>query len=202
MVAAARWLVLGLGNPGAEYARHRHNAGAMVVAELARRGGASWKSQRLARADVADIRVGSTGAGAVGADLAQVRLARTRTYMNESGGPAASLLAGAKIDPAHLVVVHDELDLDFGRMRAKLGGGDNGHNGLKSIRARLGTGEFHRVRVGIGRPDGRVDVYHWVLSNFTPAEARDLPEVIAKAADAVETLVWRGLEETQQRFNS
>jgi PTH1 family peptidyl-tRNA hydrolase len=196
-----RWLVLGLGNPGAEYAHHRHNAGAMVVAELARRGSGKWKSQRLARADVAEVRIGASGAGATGPDLAQVHLARTRTYMNESGGPAKNLLTQLKIDPAHLVVVHDELDLDFGRMRAKFGGGDNGHNGLKSIRARLGTGDYHRVRLGIGRPSGQVDVYQWVLSNFTPAEARDLPDLVAQAADAVETLVWSGLETTQQRFN-
>ena len=197
----SRWLVLGLGNPGAHYAHHRHNVGAMTVAELARRGGGRWKAQRLAKADVADIRIGAAGAGGVGADLAHVTLARTRTYMNDSGLPAKNLLTDLKIDLAHFVVVHDELDLDFGRLRAKRGGGDNGHNGLKSIRARLG-GDYYRVRLGIGRPAGPVDVYQWVLSNFTPAEAADLADIVTKAADAVETLIWSGLEETQQRFNS
>jgi len=196
-----RWLVFGLGNPGTHYARHRHNVGAMVVAELARRGGGTWKSRHLIKADLAEIRIGASGAGAVGADLAQVDLVRSRMYMNQSGLPANSLLKSLKIDPAHLVVVHDELDLDFGRMRAKFGGGDNGHNGLKSIRDRLG-GDYYRLRVGIGRPSGSTDVYRWVLSDFTSVEVRDLGAILAKAADAVETLVWAGLEAAQQRFNS
>ncbi|MDR1511860.1 MAG: aminoacyl-tRNA hydrolase [Propionibacteriaceae bacterium] len=198
----ATWVVAGLGNPGPGYARHRHNVGAMVVAELARRGHGSWQSHRLLKADLAEIKVGDSGAGAVGADLDRVTLARTRTYMNDSGIPVKNALSSLKVDPAHLIVVHDELDLDFDRIRAKLGGGDNGHNGLKSIRARLGTGDYYRVRVGIGRPSGPVDVYDWVLSNFAKAEAEDLPDVVDRAADAVVTLIRKGLEETQQRFNS
>jgi PTH1 family peptidyl-tRNA hydrolase len=111
-------------------------------------------------------------------------------------------LANVKAKPKNLIVVHDELDLDLGRIRAKFGGGDNGHNGLKSIRAMLGTGDYYRVRVGIGRPSGHVDVYDWVLSNFAKQEAEDLPGIVVKAADAVETLIRQGLEATQQKFNS
>jgi PTH1 family peptidyl-tRNA hydrolase len=122
--------------------------------------------------------------------------------MNDSGIPVKNVLTNLKVNPAHLIVVHDELDIDFGRLRAKFGGGDNGHNGLKSIRARLGTGEYYRVRVGIGRPAGHVDVYDWVLSNFAKAEATELPDIVTRAADAVEVLVRQGLELTQQRFNS
>ncbi|MDR1806941.1 MAG: aminoacyl-tRNA hydrolase [Propionibacteriaceae bacterium] len=197
----ATWLVAGLGNPGPGYAHHRHNVGAMVVTELARRGRGPWKSHRLLKAELAEINVGAAGAGSVGADLDKVYLARTRTYMNDSGIPVKATLASLKVNPAHLIVVHDELDLDFGRLRAKFGGGDNGHNGLKSIRARLGTGDYYRVRVGIGRPSGPVDVYDWVLSNFAKQDAADLPDVIARAADAVETLVRDGLEQAQQKFN-
>jgi PTH1 family peptidyl-tRNA hydrolase len=198
----ATWLVAGLGNPGPGYAHHRHNAGAMVVAELARRGHATWKAHRLLKAELAEVKVGDGGTGGVGADLDRVFLLRTRTYMNDSGIPVKNVLTNLKVNPAHLVVVHDELDLDFGRLRAKLGGGDNGHNGLKSIRARLGTGEFYRVRVGIGRPAGPVDVYDWVLSNFAKAEAAELSDIVTRAADAVEVLVRRGLELAQQKFNS
>jgi len=195
------WLVLGLGNPGPGYARNRHNVGALVTAELARRGGGIWKSQRLAKADLAEIRVGPLGAGAVGMEAVRLYLARTKTYMNDSGVPAKNLLTRLKLDPAHLVVVHDELDLDFGRLRVKFGGGDNGHNGLKSIRARLGGGDFYRVRVGIGRPSGQVDVYRWVLSDFPKTDAADLAAITHRAADAVACLVWSGLEQTQQGFN-
>jgi PTH1 family peptidyl-tRNA hydrolase len=196
------WLVVGLGNPGSTYASHRHNAGAMVVAELARRGGGTWKSQRLLKAETAEIRIGATGAGAVGADLDRVFLARTRTYMNESGIPVRNLLGHDKVTSDHLIVIHDELDLDFGRLRVKCGGGDNGHNGLKSIRAMARTGDYFRVRVGIGRPAGRIDVTDWVLTNFTRDEAADLKAVIERAADAVECLVRQGLDATQQRYNS
>ena len=188
----AAWLVAGLGNPGPGYARNRHNVGAMVVAELARREHAAWKTRRLAKADTAEIRLGAE----------RVVLATTRTYMNLSGTPVRNLLADARIKPDHLVVVHDELDLDLGQLRAKFGGGDNGHNGLKSIRAMIGTGDFFRVRAGIGRPDGRQDVTDWVLTNFAPAEKQALADLIDKAAGAVESLVTAGLEATQARFNS
>ncbi len=198
----ATWLVVGLGNPGPTYASHRHNVGAMVIGELARRGGVSLSAHRLQRANTADVRVGPNGTGAVGADTERLVLATTRSYMNESGAPVAKLLSYHRIDPAHLIVVHDELDIDFGRIRTKRGGGDNGHNGLKSIRAAIGTGDYYRVRWGIGRPPGRQDPADYVLSDFPRAVADDLAVEVSRAADAVECLVVQGLEQTQQRFNS
>ena len=198
----ATWLVVGLGNPGPTYASHRHNVGAMVIGELARRGGVSLSAHRLQRANTADVRVGPNGTGAVGADTERLVLATTRSYMNESGAPVAKLLSYHRIDPAHLIVVHDELDIDFGRIRTKRGGGDNGHNGLKSIRAAIGTGDYYRVRWGIGRPPGRQDPADYVLSDFPGAVADDLAVEVSRAADAVECLVVQGLEQPQQRFNS
>nr|NLI49855.1 aminoacyl-tRNA hydrolase [Propionibacterium sp.] len=198
----APWLVAGLGNPGPAYATHRHNVGAMVVDALARRARASFTSPRLMRAEVAQTRLTASGIGGVGADAQQVVLLKTRTYMNESGLPVKKAAAFFTIDPAHLVVVHDELDLEFGRLRLKLGGGDNGHNGLRSIRAHLGTGDFHRVRFGIGRPPGRQDPADFVLSPFPASLREELALGIERAADAVEVLIGRGLVEAQNRFNS
>jgi PTH1 family peptidyl-tRNA hydrolase len=128
-------------------------------------------------------------------------LAQPRSYMNESGGPVAALLAFYKVAPARLAVVHDELDLPFGTLRVKLGGGDNGHNGLRSLRRSLGSGDFYRVRVGIGRPPGRQDPADFVLRPFPAAERRELPLVLETAADATESLLADGLERTQSRFN-
>lgn len=196
------WLVVGLGNPGPTYASHRHNVGAMVVDELARRARASYTAPRLMRAEVAETRLTASGIGGIGADADKVVLLRTRTYMNESGIPTRKAAAFFKVDPAHVIVVHDELDLDFGQLRLKLGGGDNGHNGLKSIRAHLGTGDYHRVRVGIGRPPGRQDPADYVLSPFPSAARAELALEIGRAADAVETLIAQGLTEAQNRFNS
>ena len=132
----------------------------------------------------------------------RVVLARPRCYMNEVGGPVKALATFYKVPPARVVAIHDELDIPFDTMRVKLGGGDNGHNGLRSMRSALGTGDFHRVRVGIGRPPGRQDVSDFVLSNYSSAERKVLPFQVSTAADAVETLVTEGLERTQQRFNS
>ena len=198
----ARWLVVGLGNPGPTYAHNRHNVGAMVVHELGVRGSASWKAKRLAKADVAEVRLGSSGIGVPSADADQLVLARTRTYMNESGIPVRNLLGEMKVRPDHLIVVHDELDIDLGQLRCKFGGGDNGHNGLKSIRAMVGTGDYYRVRVGIGRPAGRMEVVDWVLTNFAPSEKDTLAEMVSLAADAVESLVINGLDKTQSTYNS
>ena len=192
------WLVVGLGNPGPAYAGHRHNIGYLVNDELARRLGGRFKSHKTGRADVVEGRLTGT-AGGVGPRLV---LGRPRTYMNEVGGPVKALATFYKIRPDHLVVIHDELDIPFDTMRVKLGGGDNGHNGLKSIRGSLGTGDFHRVRVGIGRPPGRQDVADFVLSNYSSTERKVLPFQVDTAADAVESLVHDGLEKTQQRFNS
>lgn len=196
------WLVVGLGNPGPTYARHRHNIGAMVVAELARRGAATTSRPRGMRAEVATVRIGSAGTGVITADAQPVHLVRTTTYMNESGIPVGKLAAFHRIPAENIIVVHDELDLDPGRLRLKIGGGDNGHNGLKSIRAHLGTGEFLRVRMGIGRPPGRQPTTNWVLSDFPSSEREELGVDVARAADAVETLVVSGLVAAQNTFNS
>jgi PTH1 family peptidyl-tRNA hydrolase len=196
------WLVVGLGNPGPTYASHRHNVGAMVLAELARRGGVKLSADALQRANTGDVRIGVSGVGAVGADTEKVVLATSRTYMNESGGPVAKLLAHYKITPDHLVVIHDELDIDFGKIRTKFGGGDNGHNGLKSIRSALGTGDYYRVRWGVGRPPGRQDPADFVLTDFPKALAEDVGVEVQRAADAVECLVVYGLDAAQQKYNS
>lgn len=197
----AVWLVVGLGNPGPEYAGTRHSAGHLVLDELAARAGGRLTRHSRGRADVLATRFGGPGgAGSPGGH--RVVLGRPRSYMNESGGPVVSLRDYYGADPAHLVVVHDELDLPFGTLRCKLGGGDGGHNGLKSIRASLGTGDFLRVRVGIGRPPGRMDAADYVLRGFSGAERKELPLVVTEAADAVESLVSDGLEATQNRFNS
>jgi len=196
------WLVVGLGNPGPTYASHRHNVGAMVLAELARRGGVKLSAHALQRANTGDVRIGVSGVGAVGADTEKVVLASSRTYMNESGGPVAKLLAHYKITPDHLVVIHDELDIDFGKIRTKFGGGDNGHNGLKSIRGAIGTGDFYRVRWGVGRPPGRQEPADFVLTDFPKSLSEDVAVEVGRAADAVECLVVYGLDATQQKYNS
>ena len=193
------WLVVGLGNPGPTYAGHRHNVGYLVTDELASRmgsgpGSVHWRSHKSGRADVVEGRLSLGGP--------RVVLARGRGYMNESGGPVKALATFYKVDPAHIIAIHDELDIAFGTLRVKLGGGDNGHNGLKSMRSSLGTGDFYRVRAGIGRPSGRQDVADFVLSNYSTVERKELPFQVSDAADAVESLITDGLEKTQQRFNS
>ena len=185
-----RWLIIGLGNPGPEYASTRHNAGQMVIALLAERMGARFKAHR-SRCDIAEGRL-------VGQP---VTLARPRSYMNLSGGPVAALAGFYKVDAAHLVVVHDELDVPFGAIRLKLGGGDNGHNGLRSITVALGTREYYRVRFGIGRPPGRMDPASYVLREFSAAERKDLPLEIDRCADAVEALISKGLTTAQNEFH-
>lgn len=193
------WLVVGLGNPGPTYAGHRHNIGHLVVDELAARMGSSpgivrWRSHKTGRADVVEGRLSPGGP--------RVVLAKGRGYMNEAGGPVKALATFYKIEPDHVIAIHDELDIAFGTLRIKLGGGDNGHNGLRSMRSSLATGDFYRVRAGIGRPPGRQDVADFVLSNYSTAERKELPFQVGDAADAVESLVTDGLEKTQQRFNS
>lgn len=191
------WLVVGLGNPGPSYAGHRHNVGHLVVDELAQRMGRSFKADRSGRADVVEGRLGIPGSPGP-----RVVLVKPRSYMNESGGPVSTLARFYKVRPDRVVAIHDELDIPFGTLRAKLGGGDNGHNGLRSMRAALGTGDFHRVRAGIGRPPGRQPVADFVLSNYSTTERKELPFQVMDAADAVECLVSEGLEKTQQKFNS
>jgi len=188
------WLVVGLGNPGPSYAGHRHNIGYLVAEELADRMGAPFRAHKSGRADVIEGRLSIGGP--------RVVLARARSYMNESGGPVKALATFYKVEPDHVIAIHDELDIGFGTLRVKLGGGDNGHNGLRSLRNSLGTGDFYRVRVGIGRPPGRQDVADFVLSNYSASEKKELRFQLIEAADAVESLITDGLEKTQSRFNS
>jgi peptidyl-tRNA hydrolase, PTH1 family len=184
------WLVVGLGNPGPQYAVTRHNAGALVADVLADRVSGRFKAHK-ARADVVEARIDET----------RVVIAKPRSYMNESGGPVTALRDFFKVPVDRMVVIHDELDLPFAAIRVKLGGGDNGHNGLKSLRRSLGTGDFYRVRVGIGRPPGRQDPADWVLREFNATERKDLGLELERAADAVESLLADGLALTQNRYN-
>ena len=191
------WLVVGLGNPGPTYAGTRHNVGYLVAEELVRRLGGSWRAHKTGRADVVEGRLGAPGTPAP-----RLVLARPRCFMNESGGPVKALASFYKLPFERIVAIHDELDIGFGTLRTKLGGGDNGHNGLKSMRSSLGTGDFYRVRLGIGRPPGRQAPADFVLSNYSTVERKELPFQVGDAADAVESLITDGLELTQQRFNS
>lgn len=190
------WLVVGLGNPGPAFAAQRHNIGYRVAEELARRMGVRFRIARGIRAEVAEGRVGQPGA-----DTARLIVAKSRTFMNETGWAVTRLLAYYKLQPAQMITVHDELDLDPGQLRVKFGGGDNGHNGLRSIRASLGTGDFYRVRVGVGRPPGRQDPADFLLSNFPASTREDVEVEISRATDAVESLALLGLDRTQNAFN-
>lgn len=191
---SAPWMVVGLGNPGPEYAATRHNVGYQVTDELAHRLGGRWKAHRAGRVSFVEGHLG-------GAPGVRVVLGRGRCFMNESGAAVAALLRFYKGAPDRLVVIHDELDLPYGDLRVKLGGGDNGHNGLRSVRGSLGTGDFYRVRVGIGRPPGRQDPAAYVLKPFSSTEAKELDLHVQRAADAVESLLTEGLERTQTHFN-
>jgi PTH1 family peptidyl-tRNA hydrolase len=182
-------LVAGLGNPGREYAGHRHNVGHMVVDELARRHGGSWRGKFSG--DLSELRIGE----------ARVALLKPMTYMNESGRSVGAAVRFFKLPPEQLLVVHDEGDLDLRRLQARRGGGLAGHNGLRSIAQALGTQEFLRLRIGVGRP-GRGDprpLADYVLSNFEPEDEADL--IVARAADAVEAVVAEGLEAAQRAYH-
>ncbi len=189
------WLVVGLGNPGPAYAGNRHNVGYLVNDELASRVGSGFRPHKTGRADVVEGRIGGPGGP-------RVVLARPRCYMNETGGPVSALAKFYKIPVERIVAVHDELDISFDTLRVKQGGGDNGHNGLRSIRRSMDSGEFFRVRVGIGRPPGRLSPADYVLSDYSASERKILPFQVDRAADAVESLIVEGLEQTQSRFNS
>lgn len=189
---SAPWLVVGLGNPGPDYADTRHNVGQLVVDELAARCRGRFAGHKRARAQVAEERIQSQ----------RVILAKPSSYMNESGGPVKGLLDFYKVPIEHLVVVHDELDIPFAALRLKLGGGDNGHNGLKSVRRSTGTGDWYRVRVGIGRPPGRQDPADFVLKPWSSVERKELPLLVVEAADAVELLLSEGLERAQNRYHA
>ena len=184
-------LIVGLGNPGPDYAGNRHNVGFMVADELAGRVGGKFKSHK-------------TGAEVLEGRLADRRvvLAKPRTFMNLSGGPVAGLARFYKATPGTLIVVHDELDIPFATLRLKLGGGENGHNGLRSISKSLGTRDYYRVLFGIGRPPGRMDPADFVLRDFSSTERKELPFALDRAADAVEALASKGLEVAQNLFHA
>lgn len=186
------WLIVGLGNPGAEYAHNRHNVGQMVLDELAQRVGAGFKSHK-SRAQVLEGRLGIGGP--------RVVLAKPLSYMNVSGGPVAALAGFYGVEPSHVIAVHDEIDIPFDTVKLKLGGGEGGHNGLRDISKALATKDYLRVRVGVGRPPGRMDTADFVLRDFSGAEKKELPFLIGTAADAVETLVRDGLLAAQQQFH-
>ena len=192
------WLIVGLGNPGPTYAGHRHNVGAMVVVKLAARAGASLRSHK-ARAVVAEVRIGTLPGGAPGP---RAVIATPLSYMNESGGPVAGLVSFYKVPVEKLVVIHDDLDIPFADVRLKLSGGEGGHNGLRSITKSVGTRDYLRVRVGIGRPPGRMDAADYVLHDFASTERSEVPLLISDAADALERLVAEGLLAAQQQWHS
>ena len=189
------WLVVGLGNPGDEYAATRHNVGQMVVDELAKRHKIKFSSHK-SRTDVAAYKLG------VGVDAHSIILAKSKSYMNESGGPIKALASFYSVEPANVIILHDELDIGFAAIRSKLAGGDNGHNGLKSLTSSFGTAEYYRVRLGIGRPMGQQDPADFVLKQFSKEEKKDLGEFLDRGADVVEFLITEGLEKTQTKFNS
>ena len=185
------WLIVGLGNPGPSYAGNRHNAGFLVLDLLADRMGGRFKAHR-GRADVVVGRLAGR----------RVVLTKPKSYMNESGGPVASLRGFFKVPVERIVVVHDELDLPFGGLRLKRGGGDGGHNGLKSLTTSLGSKDYLRVRFGIGRPPGRQDPAAYVLKDFSTTERRELPFLFDRTADAAEALVVQSLEQAQNAFHA
>ncbi|WP_210588277.1 aminoacyl-tRNA hydrolase [Streptomyces sp. GESEQ-35] len=194
--ANAPWLIVGLGNPGPEYARNRHNVGFMVADLLAERVGGKFKRAGKAQAQVVEGRIGPPGPAS-----RRVILTKPMSYMNLSGGPVNALRDFYKVPVANIVAVHDELDIDYGTLRLKFGGGDNGHNGLKSMTKTMGP-DYHRVRFGIGRPPGRMPVADFVLKDFSSAERKELDYFVDRATDAVECLVIEGLERAQGTYNS
>jgi PTH1 family peptidyl-tRNA hydrolase len=191
--ATAPFLVVGLGNPGKEYAKNRHNVGFMVADLIAERIGAKFGRHRRAVADVAEGRLGFGGPRFV--------LAKPLTYMNLSGGPVVALSQFYKVPPDQVIAVHDELDIPYGQVRAKIGGGEGGHNGLRSISKSLGTKDYARVRFGIGRPPGRQDPADYVLNDFSSVERKELDFLVDRAADVAEAVATRGVEWAQNAYN-
>ena len=185
-------LVVGLGNPGPQYAKTRHNVGFMVADLLAARLGANFKVHKRSGAEIATGRLAHR----------PVVLAKPRTYMNESGRQVGPLAKFYSVSPADVIVIHDELDIEFGQVRLKQGGGEGGHNGLRSLVNALGTKDFHRVRIGIGRPPGRKDPAAFVLENFSSTERAQVPTICEMAADATELLIEVGLEPAQNQVHA
>ena len=188
------FLVVGLGNPGPEYARNRHNAGFLVADLIASRIGARFGRARRAASEVAEGHLRPGGPRLV--------LAKPTTYMNLLGAPTASLANFYKVPVDRIIAVHDELDLDFGTLRVKIGGGEGGHNGLRSISRALSTKDYVRVRFGIGRPPGRQDPADYVLSDFSATERKELDFLVDRAADIVESVIDNGVEPTQNRYHA
>lgn len=189
------WLVVGLGNPGDEYAATRHNVGQMVIDHLVKRHNVKLSTHK-SRTDIAAYKLG------VGVDAHSIILAKSKSYMNESGGPIKALAAFYSVEPSKIIVLHDELDIPYAAIRTKIAGGDNGHNGLKSLTSSLGTADYFRVRLGIGRPMGQQDPGDFVLKQFSKEEKKNLDEFIDRGADCVEFLIEKGLDLTQSKFNS
>jgi peptidyl-tRNA hydrolase, PTH1 family len=187
------WLIVGLGNPGTEYSGNRHNVGQMVLDGLAGRMGGKFKAHK-ARALVLEGRLGIGGP--------RVVLAKPGTYMNVSGGPVSALARFYDVEPSRVVAVHDEIDIPFNTVKLKIGGGEGGHNGLRDISKALATKDYLRVRVGVGRPPGRMDTADFVLRDFGTAEKKELPFLLDDAADAVELLIREGLTAAQQQFHT
>lgn len=196
--AEQRWLVVGLGNPGPGYTAHRHNVGQLALDELASRIGARF-TRHKANAAVAEGRLGARSPEGAGARLV---LAKPASFMNASGGPVSQLMRFYSLAPDRLIVLHDELDIPFDTIRLKVGGGNGGHNGLRDIQSAIGTPDFARVRIGIGRPPGRQDPADFVLSPFSKAERAALPSLLSDAADATGLLIAEGLVAAQQRFHA
>ena len=186
---AARWLIVGLGNPGSDYEKTRHNIGQLLLAELA--DGNKFSAHK-SRMEICEVKSGAD----------TLVLAKSRGFMNETGGPAKSLADFYKIPLNQIIVAHDELDLPFNSMRLKLGGGDNGHNGLKSLTSSFGSADYYRIRMGIGRPQGQQDPADFVLKPFASAEKKELPEFISRCAEAVISLITDGLDKAQTNFNN
>jgi PTH1 family peptidyl-tRNA hydrolase len=189
------WLVAGLGNPGDQYAATRHNVGQMVIDQLVKRHSIKLASHK-SRTHIAAYKLG------LGIDAHQIILAKSTSYMNETGGPIKALANFYSVEPENIIALHDELDISFAAIRTKLGGGDNGHNGLKSMTSAFDTPDYYRVRLGIGRPMGQQDPADFVLKQFSKEEKKDLDEFIERGADVVEFLIEQGLELTQGKFNS
>jgi PTH1 family peptidyl-tRNA hydrolase len=193
MTEDAPWLVVGLGNPGKEYAANRHNVGFMVADLLATRIGAKFGRAKRAHTEVAEGRLGFGGPKLI--------LAKPLTFMNLSGAPVVALAQFFKVPVDNVVAVHDELDLPYGQVRVKRGGGEGGHNGLRSMSKSLGTKEYARVRFGIGRPPGRQDPADYVLSDFAAAERKELEFLVDRTADVVEAVVLEGVEWAQNKYH-
>jgi peptidyl-tRNA hydrolase, PTH1 family len=185
------WLVAGLGNPGDRYARTRHNIGAVVADELARREGERFRKARFVPVEVAEVRI----------DDERAWLAKSLRFMNESGSSYASTAKKHDVPPERVIAVHDEIDLPFGALKVKIGGSTAGHNGLKSLQQALRTPDFLRVRVGVGRPPGRQDPAAYVLQPFAKREEADVAILVDAAADAVRSLILDGLAATQDKHN-